>query len=742
MRILDRIKVGIAKAFGASFFRFMSKFVEGKNLPFVSDTDLLESYEQSNLVRSALGKIAQRAGTIELELYRAKLGEAQEIDQHDILNLLAKPNPYMSGSDLFELVAIYEKCLGNAYVVKIKNESGGVFQLWPLRTDWVDVKVDQDGILTGYEYRSGQKKMTFKPEEVIHFRLANPLSHYIGAGYMQGLINIVMSDMYAQRWNAKFFLNSARPDGLLTTDADLEKNDREEMLKVWNETYGSNGAKLSAENAHKTALLSGGLHYEVVGNTHKDMDFTELRRANIDDVISTLGVPRSVLGITEEVTRANAETGVYVFLSETIEPMFRKWVEKLNHSLVPDFDMTLVLDFCDPTPEDQESLDTHHEKSLNKWMTVNEIRDERGMDPVEGGDVLYVPLGLVPIGEPISFANDPADNADQGTGEGKAMGKKVATGFVAMETKFISRKKRKLQRIYRLALRNNKLLRLQEELLSATIERATKMIKEKSAEHRAQKKSKWTKEERKMVWRIFDARLTKWELYWETFQGALFEGQRKRIKKQLMDSGLGEKSIIKAGELDFIDWEKEKELFEKKSKPVINEIVKEAGEYGMNQVGKYNFDPTDKKAAKWIQKKAITFASDVNATTKKLLKNSLAEGLLKGEGIPDLAKRVDEVMGNRIASSAKTIARTETLSSSNAGTLFGYEQSGIIQKKEWLATLDDKVRDAHASADGEVVATDESFNVDGEALDFPGDPKGSPENIINCRCTILPVITE
>jgi len=62
------------------------------------------------------------------------------------------------------------------------------------------------------------------------------------------------------------------------------------------------------------------------------------------------------------------------------------------------------------------------------------------------------------------------------------------------------------------------------------------------------------------------------------------------------------------------------------------------------------------------------------------------------------------------------------------------------EAKEWLATQDDKVRDAHAAADGQKVPIDESFDVGGEQLEYPGDVAGSPENVINCRCTWLPVI--
>jgi len=56
--------------------------------------------------------------------------------------------------------------------------------------------------------------------------------------------------------------------------------------------------------------------------------------------------------------------------------------------------------------------------------------------------------------------------------------------------------------------------------------------------------------------------------------------------------------------------------------------------------------------------------------------------------------------------------------------------------KVWMANHDAKTRPDHAEADGQEVGMDESFDVGGEQLMYPGDPAGSPGNIINCRCTV------
>jgi hypothetical protein len=46
------------------------------------------------------------------------------------------------------------------------------------------------------------------------------------------------------------------------------------------------------------------------------------------------------------------------------------------------------------------------------------------------------------------------------------------------------------------------------------------------------------------------------------------------------------------------------------------------------------------------------------------------------------------------------------------------------------------------AASGEEVNLNDSFIVDGEHLDYPGDQAGSAGNVINCHCTTFPVIQE
>ena len=85
------------------------------------------------------------------------------------------------------------------------------------------------------------------------------------------------------------------------------------------------------------------------------------------------------------------------------------------------------------------------------------------------------------------------------------------------------------------------------------------------------------------------------------------------------------------------------------------------------------------------------------------------------------------------------MARTNIIACNNAAAQETYKENGV-EKREWLATQDDRTRDDHAFADGQVRAIDEPFQIGNELLMYPGYGSGSPEETINCRCTLIPVL--
>lgn len=128
-----------------------------------------------------------------------------------------------------------------------------------------------------------------------------------------------------------------------------------------------------------------------------------------------------------------------------------------------------------------------------------------------------------------------------------------------------------------------------------------------------------------------------------------------------------------------------------------------------------------------------------------LVAGQVAAGVNLGESIPELTKRVDNVLSTtaseRWPNRATVIARTETIGALNAGRTEAFrvvaEQSDEPLQKLWLATDDTRTRPTHNHAEGQRVPVGAPFIVGGFELQFPGDPSGPAHEVIQCRCTML-----
>jgi len=221
----------------------------------------------------------------------------------------------------------------------------------------------------------------------------------------------------------------------------------------------------------------------------------------------------------------------------------------------------------------------------------------------------------------------------------------------------------------------------------------------------------------------------------------LFKTQQADVLANLADNPPPGKSIIKLTPDEYVaemfDPEEWNTHFEVAARPHVRDALIAAGKEAVEEVTTgLSFNVTNPRVAAFINSKVVKFSKEVNQTTRDYLKREFVAGLAEGEGIPQLRKRVQKVFENATKARAEMIARTEIIGSSNYGAMEGYKQAKV-PKKAWLATRDTVTRDEHRNIDGEEVGIDEKFS---NGLRYPGDPSGPPESVINCRCTILPLV--
>lgn len=143
----------------------------------------------------------------------------------------------------------------------------------------------------------------------------------------------------------------------------------------------------------------------------------------------------------------------------------------------------------------------------------------------------------------------------------------------------------------------------------------------------------------------------------------------------------------------------------------------------------------------WTKQQAASKVTKINTTTKDLLRTIINKGVKEGKSYVEIAKMLKDVELISSKKRAMTIAITETHTAFNKSIFESIESTLVkMETKEWLNANDERVRDKpfdHVRANGETVRMDDTFVNTGEPLMYPGDPDGSPANIIRCRCVNL-----
>ena len=331
------------------------------------------------------------------------------IQRHPILRLLHLVNPFQTSNEFIALDTIYNELIGESFWALNFNGLGEPTEIvLPYPHLMSVVPAREFPFVKGYVYGTGSSAVPFDVNEIIHFKYPSPLNQYRGLGPAQAIGVELDSEQYSSQWIRQFFFNSARPDGVIQFDYNLSDEQFERLQKQWSERFKG------VSKAHQVGLLEGGGKYIQIQNTIKDMDFPTLKLRDRDSILGVFGMPQSVMGISENVNKANAEAGDYTFARWLIKPRLDWKVAKLQEQLVPKFKKSenLQLGYEEVVPETVDQKKELAESGMRAgYLTINEARKLRGLDALSTGDVLLVPLNLIPM--PISGRKSKGLTSDQ-----------------------------------------------------------------------------------------------------------------------------------------------------------------------------------------------------------------------------------------------------------------------------------------------------------------------------------------
>lgn len=669
---------------------------------------------------AVIDKISSDLSYVPGKLYRINQdGEKQEIRNHPFLDFWARPNPLyeFTASALWKLQSNFLLLKGEGFFIIERYDNGYPAELWPVPPHWVQMTPYQGFPFYRVRVTDGSV-MDVSVDDMFVMRDLNPLDPYRrGLGQAEAIADEIEIDEYAAKFQKKFFYNDATP-GVFINLPGAGEDQINRFLARWKERF--QGVK----NSHAPAVLGGPRDTPVtvtkLSDNMKDLDMINGRTFTRDAVMEHFGMPREIMGITQNSNRATAEAARYIYATNVLTPRLMSRQDAINLQLLSAYGDDLVWEYDDIIPKDKEfEKDVAYNAWMNGLITKNEAREKLDMEPIPKGDVFKLNFADLYIGvdeDPVELSSSAAnlqysDTADPIEADRNDI--EIVREEGLDEDLEIQEEEKVLRRAAEIKARRIKAAGTSLDAVRQTqtrkFEQATlRYLKDQSKQ--IQKSLLGSAKADGSVWDALDMTQAEFE--------ALPEQRQKELAEQFVNG--------------LLDWDNQTSILESLLTPLWAETYDKGVENIVTTYRLYAIQqPALTSTARLKGGQRVTM---VTQTTKDNIGRIVTEALRSGKGKQELTEEIMAEMGTS-ATRARTIAAQECNASLLAGN-FDMAKSGGFRTKTWHVTNPAKARDTHRALNGKTVAITEPFvTTKGNRLMMPCDPDcGVAEEVVNCHC--------
>lgn len=317
----------------------------------------------------------------------------REVIDHDIIDLLQNPNPWMDWNDLVECISYYLDATGEAFVQIVLNQLGGVQELWILPSQYVHVTISADGLTPQkIEWIGGAgRQRPIDINNIVHFTLKNLFWPYArGWSPIRSVYQKLLLAESQVSYQRIMLDNQAVPSFFMAPKEPLGQAEANRLAKSFQQSFKQSGAG-------GVCVLTEEMAITPAGYAPKDtLDINYLRFVR-NEIATGLGVPLALVDSESAGGDAVILAAHRQFIQRTIKPRLRMIEEKLNKELVSRFgDDSLFLSFDDPATKDDQLDIAKQQTGVSQVqaqiITPNEYRrDYLDLPPVAWGDKPFAP---------------------------------------------------------------------------------------------------------------------------------------------------------------------------------------------------------------------------------------------------------------------------------------------------------------------------------------------------------------
>lgn len=670
---------------------------------------LLEAYTLSLWIYSCIYQISSNLANVPL-IAEARVKTASSWEaapDSEIQQFIDAPRSTLTTSDVIERSSTFLETCGTEVLVALRESDdpmdtkGPIVGLQPLRPSRVWINAGGK-FVESYLYYVNGEYVRIAAENAEMIRYVHPLNDYWGLSPMSPLSRTIDIDDKVEEFSQSSLEFGGVPDAVLETDKDLGRGNARRAKLMFEQAY------MGPKRRSGVAVLDGGMKLKAVGVPPKDMQFQETGKMAQHRILAAYGVPPAmVMDFSDASVLANAQEQIRLFFKLTLANKAMRHASAITKLVQRTYGETFRVRFAFDRVDLLKDADKLRDQTLADYLggviTQNEARVHRGLEPVAGGDDFRPPPAppvVSPSGDSVGSSSPPPRKRMHATPEFKALARAAYKRSTALWTP-------KLRNSFRNFFKG------QRDRTLANFERRASELHQLMGVRKSVDDTIDPLDET-VISRIFDVGAESEKLLAEVgpvFLLGLLDGAAMKID-QLSPS----------------------------MKVALN-----ASHWGIRSF-----------YAQW----GATRVVDINETTKQAIQEAVSYGFEHGYSERELSEAITakfqdltrggeadpELVSDFPEYRLERISRTETATMLNAGAFEGTKElvaNGSNVVKSWLSSRDNLVRDSHAQMDDETsdepIPFAERFS---NGLQFPNDPAGPSDQVINCRCTLIEQVVE
>ncbi len=266
-----------------------------------------------------------------------------------------------------------------------------------------DDAVYKDKLVSGYlphyvQVYNSVIRAEFYPWELC-FGIRNPQNSIYLNGYgrseLEDLMETVTSMLNTSQYNSNYFKVGSNPKGILRVNGNVNASRIEELRNHWQADVAG------SRNAHKMLIMeSDKMDFIPTQQSNKDMEWgkyqeflTKIACAIYKIDPAEIGFPLEGSSESKQIfgSQGNEEKIKYS-KDKGLKPLLKQYQSWLNAFIIDPLDNNYELTFVGIDAETPQAELENDIKSVQNWMTVNEVRTKRGLEPIPGGDIILNPI--------------------------------------------------------------------------------------------------------------------------------------------------------------------------------------------------------------------------------------------------------------------------------------------------------------------------------------------------------------